>query len=97
MTLDRHVQIEDLRTFNFLPLARGGPIPRSELDRLLAKAARLAAIMGLVAEVVVAAPTAGWRIADTSSAELGSEVATDLVLSPATGVARGSVEQVHGD
>ena len=74
MTLERHVQIEDLRTFNFLPLARGGPIPRSELEGLLAQAARLAAIMGLVAGVVVAAPTARWRIADTSTAELGRKL-----------------------
>ena len=34
---------------------------------------------------------ARWRIADTSAAEFGQEVATDLVLSPATGEARGSV------
>ena len=45
---------------------------------LHAQAACLAAIMGLVAGVAVAAPAARWRIADTSLAEFGQEVATDL-------------------
>ena len=47
--------------------------------------------MCFVARVAVAAPAACWRIADASAAEFGQDVATDLVLSPATGVARGSV------
>ena len=58
----------------------------AELEGLHAQTARLAAIMGLVAGVAVAAPAARWRIADTSAAQFGQEVAIDLVLSPATGV-----------
>ena len=49
--------------------------------------------MGLVAGASFAAPTAHWRIADTSAALFGQEVATDLV--PAAGVARGSVGLVR--
>ena len=63
----------------------------AELEGVQPQAARLAAIMGLVAGVAVEAPTARWRITDTSAAEFGQEVATDLFLSPATGVARSSV------
>ena len=51
--------------------------------------------MGLVAGVAVTAPAARWRAADTSAAEFGQEVATDLVLGPAAGVARGSVGLVR--
>ena len=107
-TPERDVQIEDPSTFNLLPLTRGGAIPRlaavthrfakpidAELEGLHAQAARLAALMGLVAGVAVAAPTIRWRIADSSAAEFGREVATDLVLSPVTGVARGSVGLVR--
>ena len=87
------MQIEDLSTFDLRPLTHGRAIPRpaavthlsaepndAELEGLHAQAARLAAIMGLVAGVAVAAPTARWCIADTSAAEFGQEVATDLVL-----------------
>ena len=63
----------------------------AELEGVQPQAARLAAIMGLVAGVAVEAPTARWRITDTSAAEFGQEVATDLFLSPATGGARSSV------
>ena len=99
VTPDRHVQIE---------LTRGGAVPRmaavtplfaeavdAELEGLHVQAARLAAIICLVAGVAVAAPAARWRIADTSAARLVQELATDPVLSPATGVARGSVGLVH--
>ena len=44
----------------------------------ITQAARLAAIMRLVARAAVAAPTARWPIADTSTAQFGQD-ATDLV------------------
>ena len=56
-----------------------------ELEGLHAQAGRLGAIMGLVAGVAVAAPTARWRIADTLAAEFGRQVATDLVFKPSHG------------
>ena len=96
-TPELDVQIEDLSTFNLLPLTRGGNFPRpaavthlftnavdDELEGLHVQAARLATIVGLVAVVAVAGPAARWRTADTSAAEFGQEVASDLVLSPAT-------------
>ena len=71
MTPERDVQIEDLSTFNLLPLTRGGDISRlaavthlfadaidAELEGLHAQAARLAAIMVPVDGVAVAAPAA---------------------------------------
>ena len=48
-------------------------------------------VRGSCCFVAVAAPAARWCRADTSAAEWGQEVATDLVSSPAKGVARRSL------
>ena len=74
MTPKRDVQIEDRSTFNLLPLSRGWG--RAGLH---AQAARLAAIVGLIARVAVAAPAARWRIVDGPQPSRGCDTPVRLV------------------
>lgn len=101
------MQVEDLSEFQMLPLMRAGAIPKvaeaagchllagpidDELPGWHTQAARLALVLGGGgSEAAPGAVSATWRIADTSSAEFGSEVPSDVVLDLATGVVRGAI------
>lgn len=101
------MQVEDLSELQMLPLMRAGAIPKvamvagcnlfqgavgEELPGWHAQAARLALVLGGGGgDAPQGTVMASWRIADTSSAEFGSEVASNVVLDPATGVIRGAI------
>lgn len=107
VTPEGELQVETLADYSMLPLMRAGSIPTvaeaagchlfsqpvdDELPGWHAQAARLAMVLGGPGSVEPSGSiTSTWRIADTSSAEFGSEVAGDVVLNPATGVVRGAV------
>lgn len=107
VTPEGDLQVENLADYAMLPLMRAGAIPSvagaagchlfsravdDELPGWHAQAARLAMVLGGPSSVEPSATiTSTWRIADTSSADFGSEVAGDVVLNPATGIVRGAV------